>query len=80
MKMRKVLSVLVRERERLGDREPILVNSFFVPQRQSAPRPVAAPSLEASFCPRAATYPVTSWRAEIPLRKRAELWRADEPA
>jgi hypothetical protein len=41
LKMRGVMSVLVRERDSLGDREPILVNSFFVPRRQPAPRPVA---------------------------------------
>ncbi len=31
LKMRTVMSVLVRERERLGDREPILVKSFSFP-------------------------------------------------
>ena len=33
LKMRTVMSVLVRERTGLGDREPILVNSFFLPRR-----------------------------------------------
>jgi hypothetical protein len=43
MKMRTVMSVLVRERESLGDREPILVKSFFIPRRLPAtPRPLAA--------------------------------------
>jgi hypothetical protein len=42
LKMRAVMSLLVRERTTLGDREPILVNSFFIPRRQSTPRPVAA--------------------------------------
>ena len=32
LKMRTVMSVLVRERTALGDREPILVNSFFLPR------------------------------------------------
>jgi len=41
LKMRTVMSVLVRERAVLGDREPILVHSFFVPRRPPAPRPVA---------------------------------------
>ena len=41
LKMRTVMSVLVRERTALGDREPILVNSFFLPRRAAAPRPVA---------------------------------------
>ena len=41
MKMRTVMSVLVRERAVLGDRDPILVNNFFVPRRAPAPRPVA---------------------------------------
>ncbi len=43
LKMRTVMSVLVRERESLGDREPILVKSFFIPRRlPAAPRPLAA--------------------------------------
>jgi len=41
LKMRTVMSVLVRERAMLGDHEPIRVNSFFVPRRAPAPRPVA---------------------------------------
>jgi hypothetical protein len=42
LKMRAVMSVLVREREILGDREPILVKSFFIPRRPpAAPRPLA---------------------------------------
>jgi hypothetical protein len=32
LKMRAVMSLLVEERTRLGDHEPILVNSFFVPR------------------------------------------------
>src|SRR3954463_4342346 len=41
LKMRTVMSLLVRERTELGDRDPILVNSFFVPRRAPAPRAVA---------------------------------------
>ena len=39
MKMRVVMSGLVHERTRLGNSEPILVNSLFVPRRPpAAPR------------------------------------------
>ena len=42
LKMCAVISVLVREKESLGDREPILVDSSFVPRRlPAAPRPIA---------------------------------------
>ena len=42
MVMRTAMSLLVQERARLGDREPILVNSFFIPRRApAAPRPVS---------------------------------------
>ena len=40
LKMRTVMSVLVRERAVLGDHEPILVNGFFVPRRAPAPRAI----------------------------------------
>jgi len=40
LKMRTVMSVLVRERTALGDREPILVSNFFLPRRAPVPRPV----------------------------------------
>ena len=40
LKMRTVMSVLVRERAVLGDSEPILANRCFVPRRAPAPRPV----------------------------------------
>jgi hypothetical protein len=44
LKMRTVMSGLVRERASLGDSEPILVNSFFIPRRQPAPgRSLRAP-------------------------------------
>ena len=49
LKMRTVMSVLVRERTELGDREPILVNSFFVPRRAAAPRPVAGRPVKSHF-------------------------------
>jgi hypothetical protein len=42
MVMRAAMSLLVQERARLGDREPIFVNSFFIPRRDPAARPVAA--------------------------------------
>jgi hypothetical protein len=56
LKMRTVMSILVRERTALGDREPILVNNFFLPRRAPAPRPFAA-------------RPVS--RALVPARQRA---------
>jgi len=45
LKMRAVMSVLVRERTMLGDSEPILVCSSFVPRRPRTPRPAVAPLL-----------------------------------
>lgn len=39
--MRAAMSLLVQERERLGDKEPILVNSFFIPRRAPVPKPIA---------------------------------------
>jgi hypothetical protein len=53
LKMRTVMSVLVRERTVLGDREPILVNSFFVPRRAAAPRPVAVRPVKSHLVPAA---------------------------
>jgi hypothetical protein len=38
LKMRAVMSLLVAERTRLGDHEPILVNSFFSPRRPPVQR------------------------------------------
>ena len=52
LKMRAVMSVLVRERALLGDREPILVNSFF-PRRAPAPRPVAVRPVNRHLVPAA---------------------------
>jgi hypothetical protein len=51
LKMRTVMSVLVRERAVLGDREPILVNSFFVPRRAPAPRVVAVRPVNRHLAP-----------------------------
>jgi len=53
LKMRAVMSVLVRERAVLGDREPILVNRFFVPRRVPAPRPAAVRPVNGQFVPAA---------------------------
>ena len=43
MKMRSVMSLLVEERTTLGDTDPILVNSSFLPRRRSAEKSVALP-------------------------------------
>jgi hypothetical protein len=57
LKMRTVMSVLVRERESLGDREPILVKSFLVPRRPpsiaalGSPAPVHAGGVALPACP-----------------------------
>lgn len=45
LKMRSVMSLLVKERAALGDNEPILVNSFFIPRRRPARKPLATLSL-----------------------------------
>jgi hypothetical protein len=39
LKMRVVMSLLVEERTLLGDREPILVKSFFIPRPPPAVKP-----------------------------------------
>ena len=41
LKMRSVMSLLVKERIALGDDEPILVKSFFIPRRRPTRKPVA---------------------------------------
>ena len=51
LKMRTVMGVLVRERAVLGDSEPILVNSFFLPRRAPAPRPVAVRPVKSHLVP-----------------------------
>lgn len=43
IKMRVVLSGLVRERSALGDNEPILVRSLFIPRRSPAVAPYRIP-------------------------------------
>jgi hypothetical protein len=53
LKMRTVMSVLVRERTGLGDHEPILVTSFFVPRRAPAPRAVAVRPMKRHSVPAA---------------------------
>jgi hypothetical protein len=53
LKMRTVMSVLVRERTALGDREPILVNNFFLPRRAPVPRPVTVRPLSRQPVPAA---------------------------
>lgn len=54
IKMRSVMSGLVKERTALGDNEPIVVNSFFIPRRRPTRKPVAAPAptVESVFRPR----------------------------
>jgi hypothetical protein len=52
LKMCAVMSVLVREKESLGDREPILVNFAFVPRRlPTPPRPLALRPVKRSLVP-----------------------------
>jgi hypothetical protein len=51
IKMRSVMSLLVKERIALGDDEPILVNNFFIPRRRPTRKPVAAlsPTVDSVF-------------------------------
>ena len=51
LKMRAVMSLLVRERTALGDREPILVNSFFIPRRRPTSRAMATPPVKRHLLP-----------------------------
>jgi hypothetical protein len=51
LKMRAVMSLLVAERTRLGDHEPILVNSFFSPRPPPVQRLVAAVRWSDTSCP-----------------------------
>jgi hypothetical protein len=48
LKMRAVMSLLVEERTRPGDHEPILVKSSFIPRRGPATKPIAIQPGEAS--------------------------------
>ena len=50
LKMRTIMSVLVRERIELGDREPIVVSGFI---QRRAPRPVAVRPVHRHFVPAA---------------------------
>ncbi|MGL9618450.1 hypothetical protein QRQ56_10645 [Bradyrhizobium sp. U531] len=54
MKMRAVMGLLAKERIALGDHEPILVNSFFIPRRRPVRKPPAAmsPTAASVFRPR----------------------------
>ena len=54
MKMRSVMSLLVKERTALGDFEPIIVSSFFIARRRPTRKSVAAvaPTVESVFRPR----------------------------
>jgi len=52
LKMRTVMSLLVGERTMLGDSEPILVNSSFIPRRApAAPRSVIAMPVKRHLVP-----------------------------
>jgi hypothetical protein len=54
LKMRVVMGLLAEERTRLGDREPILVNSLFIPRRAPAtPRPVSTRTVKRHLAARA---------------------------
>jgi hypothetical protein len=54
IKMRAVMSLLVKERAALGDHEPIVVNGFFIARRRPTRKSVAAPAptAESVFRPR----------------------------
>jgi hypothetical protein len=51
LKMRAVMSLLLEERTRLGDHEPILVNGFFIPPRLPAVKPLAVRPLKRRLVP-----------------------------
>ena len=51
LKMRAVMSLLVEERTRLGDHEPIVVNRFFVARRAPAVKPVAVKPVKLRLVP-----------------------------
>jgi len=54
MVMRAAMSLLVKERERLGDREPIQVSNFFIPRRAPASRRVTSQPAKRHLIPPAA--------------------------
>jgi hypothetical protein len=66
LKMRVVMSLLVEERTRLGDHEPILVNRFMIPRRAPFVKPVAVKPVGAKL---AALRPVK--RRLVPAENRA---------
>jgi hypothetical protein len=51
LKMRAVMSLLVEERTRLGDQEPILVSTFFIPRRPRAVKPIALRPIKRHLVP-----------------------------
>jgi hypothetical protein len=51
LKMRAVMSLLVEERTRLGDHEPILVNRFFIPRRRQVVKPLAVGPVKRRLIP-----------------------------
>jgi hypothetical protein len=51
LKMRAVMSLLVEERIRLGDHEPIRVNRFFIPRRLPAVKPLAVRPVKRRLMP-----------------------------
>jgi hypothetical protein len=54
MVMRAAMSLLVGERTRLGDREPIQVSNFFIPRRAPVPRPMPTRPVKRYLVPPAA--------------------------
>ena len=54
MVMRAAMSLLVNERTRLGDHEPIQVSNFFIPRRPSAPHPISTRPAKRHLSPPAA--------------------------
>jgi hypothetical protein len=51
LKMRAVMSLLVEERTRLGDHEPILMNRFFIPRRLPAAKPLVVRPVKRRLVP-----------------------------
>jgi hypothetical protein len=46
-----IMSLLVEERTRLGDHEPILVNRFFIPRRLPTVKPLAVRPVKRRLVP-----------------------------
>jgi hypothetical protein len=51
LKMRVIMSLLVGERVLLGDREPILINRFYLPRRAETRKPARKPERKAERKP-----------------------------